>query len=66
MGSPTTLIGMKSPRTPMRMKPPRTLIDTIQTQCYSEFKAYKLPASSPYDNVRKAAGCLSSGEDSEP
>ncbi|KAG2309456.1 hypothetical protein Bca52824_029204 [Brassica carinata] len=50
---------MKSPRTPLRMKSPRTPM--IQTQCYSELQdnteAYKLPASSPYDNFLKAAGC---------
>lgn len=52
---------MKSPRTPLRMKSPRTPMRTIQTQCYSELQdntqAYKLPASSPYDNFLKAAGC---------
>ncbi|KAL0665857.1 hypothetical protein Bca4012_028561 [Brassica carinata] len=52
---------MKSPRTPMGMKSPRTLMGTIQTQCYSELQnsphAYKLPASTPYDNFLKAAGC---------
>ncbi|XP_024004244.1 uncharacterized protein LOC18027816 isoform X2 [Eutrema salsugineum] len=52
---------MKSPRTPMGMKSPRTPVGTIQTQCYSELQnnpeAYKLPASSPYDNFLKAAGC---------
>ncbi|KAH0882060.1 hypothetical protein HID58_058156 [Brassica napus] len=29
-----------------------------ETQCYSELQAYKLPASSPYDNFLKAAGCV--------
>ncbi|RID61074.1 hypothetical protein BRARA_E00248 [Brassica rapa] len=52
---------MKSPRTPLRMKSPRTPTRTIQTHCYSELQdnteAYKLPASSPYDNFLKAAGC---------
>ncbi|CAH2058461.1 unnamed protein product [Thlaspi arvense] len=52
---------MKSPRTPMGMKSPRTPMGTIQTQCHSELQnnpqAYKLPASSPYDNFLKAAGC---------
>ncbi|CAH8385363.1 unnamed protein product [Eruca vesicaria subsp. sativa] len=51
---------MRSPRTPP-MKSPRTPMGTIQTQCYSELQdnthAYKLPASSPYDNFLKAAGC---------
>ncbi|KAF2566830.1 hypothetical protein F2Q68_00023790 [Brassica cretica] len=28
-----------------------------ETQCYSELQAYKLPASTPYDNFLKAAGC---------
>ncbi|WZZ48219.1 hypothetical protein YC2023_048326 [Brassica napus] len=53
---------MKSPRTPMGMKSPRTLMGTIQTQCYSELQnsphAYKLPASTPYDNFLKAAGAI--------
>ncbi|CAN8317887.1 unnamed protein product [Cochlearia groenlandica] len=43
------------------MRLPRTPMGTIQTQCYSELQnnteAYKLPASSPYDNFLKAAGC---------
>ncbi|KAF8097814.1 hypothetical protein N665_0280s0017 [Sinapis alba] len=38
-----------------------TPMGTIQTQCYSKLQnnpqAYKLPASSPYDNFLKAAGC---------
>ncbi|CAN8286934.1 unnamed protein product [Cochlearia groenlandica] len=48
---------MKSPRTPMGKKSPRT----FQTECYTELQkttdAYRLPASSPYDNFLKAAGC---------
>ncbi|XP_019082322.1 PREDICTED: uncharacterized protein LOC104699388 isoform X2 [Camelina sativa] len=44
--------GMKSPRTP---------VGTIQTQCFAELQnnpqAFRLPASSPYDNFLKAAGC---------
>ncbi|KAL0861927.1 hypothetical protein Bca101_041045 [Brassica carinata] len=38
-----------------------TPMGTIQTQCYSKLQntpqAYKLPASSTYDNFLKAAGC---------
>ncbi|KAJ0258326.1 hypothetical protein HA466_0071340 [Hirschfeldia incana] len=38
-----------------------TPMGTIQTQCYSKLQnnpqAYKLPASSPFDNFLKAAGC---------
>ncbi|XP_023640746.1 uncharacterized protein LOC17889595 isoform X2 [Capsella rubella] len=43
------------------MKSPRTPVGTIQTQCFAELQnnqqAFRLPASSPYDNFLKAAGC---------
>ncbi|KAL1206888.1 Protein SEMI-ROLLED LEAF 2 [Cardamine amara subsp. amara] len=41
------------------MKSPRTPVGTVQTQCYSELQnnPFRLPASSPYDNFLKAAGC---------
>jgi hypothetical protein len=43
------------------MKSPRTPVGTIQSPCYAELQnnpqAFRLPASSPYDNFLKAAGC---------
>ncbi|XP_019059160.1 PREDICTED: uncharacterized protein LOC104824606 [Tarenaya hassleriana] len=40
---------------------PRTLVGTVQPRCSTEFQnqaqSFRLPASSPYDNFLKAAGC---------